>query len=307
MTDLHVTALGAGPRVLFVHGSVSNGLATFARQEPLADAFRLEIVDRRGFGESPSRAGGVDFDRDADDVLELIARPTDVEGLGEGAHLVGHSYGAVVCLVAAGRDPSLVRSLTVIEPPAFGLARGDAAADRAAERMRKVAPAPEGSEPAAWYVAFLRGLGFDVPNDIAITDDDARDIRASMSERSPEDARPDLEAIRDAGVPALVVRGDWSRASGDARAVGGAAFEAICRVVSERTGARLLVVPGAAHNPQLTRSEHFNAELRAFLEEVEAGRAEGPGSRIGPAAASTKGDTVPVVRQTPKKASNARE
>ena len=46
------------------------------------------------------------------------------ERLRPGDHLCGHSYGAVVSLFAAevARD---LRSLTVIEPPAFGLATDD--------------------------------------------------------------------------------------------------------------------------------------------------------------------------------------
>ena len=49
--------------------------------------------------------------------------------LGDGAHLVGHSYGGVISLLAAAAAPGRVRSLTVIEPPALGVARGNPAAD----------------------------------------------------------------------------------------------------------------------------------------------------------------------------------
>src|SRR6476469_2952430 len=53
-----------------------------------------------------------------------VARNTVGERLRPGDHLCGHSYGAVVSPVAAevARD---LRSLTVIEPPAFGLATDD--------------------------------------------------------------------------------------------------------------------------------------------------------------------------------------
>jgi pimeloyl-ACP methyl ester carboxylesterase len=43
-------------------------------------------LDRRGFGENSS-ADGEDFEVDARDIAEA---------LGEGAHLVAHSYGGVV-------------------------------------------------------------------------------------------------------------------------------------------------------------------------------------------------------------------
>jgi pimeloyl-ACP methyl ester carboxylesterase len=113
-SGVHVTVWGDGEPAVFVHGSFGWGKETWKQQRPLADHYRLLLVDRRGFGASPAN-GRVDFERDAEDVAEL---------LGDGAHLVGHSYGGVVSLLAAGRRPGVVRSLTLIEPPAFGVARG---------------------------------------------------------------------------------------------------------------------------------------------------------------------------------------
>jgi len=49
-----------------------------------------------------------DYEVDARDVVDLLAA---------GAHLVGHSYGAVVAMLAAATRPDLVRSLALIEPP----------------------------------------------------------------------------------------------------------------------------------------------------------------------------------------------
>src|SRR5690242_17626930 len=118
-TGLNVTVWGEGDDAVFVHGSFGWGEETWAKQRPLADDHRLLLVDRRGFGRS-APDGRVDFERDAGDVADL---------LGDGAHLVGHSYGGVVSLLAAARRPAAVRSLTVIEPPALGLVRGNPVAD----------------------------------------------------------------------------------------------------------------------------------------------------------------------------------
>ena len=46
------------------------------------------------------------------------------ELLGDGAHLVGHSYGAVIALLAAALRPDAVRSLTVSEPGCLRVAAG---------------------------------------------------------------------------------------------------------------------------------------------------------------------------------------
>ncbi len=95
-----------------VHGSFGWGEDTFGKQRPLSDQYRLKLVDRRGFGKSPLTKR-VDFDSDANDIANVLS---------DGAHLVGHSYGAVVSLLAARRRPNAVKSLTVIEPPAFKIA-----------------------------------------------------------------------------------------------------------------------------------------------------------------------------------------
>ncbi|WP_220448327.1 alpha/beta fold hydrolase [Nonomuraea diastatica] len=101
--SVHVTALGphGAPPVLFVHGSTSWGddpSYGFAAQAPLAGRVRLLLMDRRGYGRSPDageRFPG-DYLADADDIAEL---------LGDGAHLVGHSYGGVGAMIAAVRRP----------------------------------------------------------------------------------------------------------------------------------------------------------------------------------------------------------
>jgi pimeloyl-ACP methyl ester carboxylesterase len=52
----------------------------------------------------------------ADDVAEIEALLIEHGG----AHLVGHSYGALVALTVARRQPSRVRALSLFDPGAFG-------------------------------------------------------------------------------------------------------------------------------------------------------------------------------------------
>src|SRR5450756_1747362 len=91
---------------------------TWRRQRPLAERWSLLVLDRRGYYPNPP-IQHEDFEVDAADVAELLVRRGP-------AHLVGHSYGAVISLLVAARVPEHVRSLTVIEPPAFGLVPDDA-------------------------------------------------------------------------------------------------------------------------------------------------------------------------------------
>src|SRR6188472_491982 len=113
-------------RLLLVHGSVVNAELTWSAQKPLASKFEIVAPNRRGFPPGPD-VERVDFEDEAV-WLEQFLEP--------GTHLVGHSYGGVISLLAAARRPEMLRSLTVIEPPAFGVARGNPAADEFTARSK---------------------------------------------------------------------------------------------------------------------------------------------------------------------------
>jgi pimeloyl-ACP methyl ester carboxylesterase len=251
-TGLHVTVWGAGAPAVLVHGSFGWGTETWREQRPLADDYRLLLVDRRGFGESPPD-GRVDFDHDADDVADLLE---------EGTHLVGHSYGGVVALLAAARRPESVRSLAVIEPPALGLVRGEPTAE---ELIREISRgAEQAQDPADYRMRFLRSFGF--PADRQELEGPALTAaRASWRERHPYEADIPLDELARASYPKLVVRGAWDVAPPTARERAGAVFGSICDVLEERLHAESARFDGAAHNPQLL-GEPFNARLRAFWE-----------------------------------------
>src|SRR5262249_30613267 len=151
-----------------------------------------------------------------DDVAEL---------LGDGAQLVGHSYGGVVSLLAAAQRPEAVRSLVLIEPPAFGVARGN---DAVEELIANVATAAASTrDPSVYRAEFLRGFGFPAqPTPLEGADLEA--ARASMTERPPWEADIPLDDLAAAGLRVLLVQGDWCPAPHSARARAGAAFRAVC-------------------------------------------------------------------------------
>jgi hypothetical protein len=49
-SPLEVLVWGSGQRVVLVHGAIFNGPLTWAQQQPLGEHWRLEIVNRRGYG-----------------------------------------------------------------------------------------------------------------------------------------------------------------------------------------------------------------------------------------------------------------
>jgi pimeloyl-ACP methyl ester carboxylesterase len=248
-TGLNVTVWGDGEPAVFVHGSFGWGEETWREQRPLAESYRLLLADRRGFGASPPD-GRVDFDRDADDIAELLA---------EGAHLVGHSYGGVVSLLAAARNPGAVRSLTVIEPPALGLVRGNPTVEEfiagVGDAMR------DARDPSDYQVRFLRNFGFPA-RAAALTGRDLEAARSSWEERNPAEAEIPFDEL--AEVRSLIVRGDWASVPAAAAERGRIIFHAICDVLVDRLGAESVTF-ASAHNPQRL-GEPFNERLREFWE-----------------------------------------
>jgi pimeloyl-ACP methyl ester carboxylesterase len=240
------------PRLLFVHGSVVNADVTWSAQKPLAGRFEIVSPNRRGFPPGPE-VEYVDFEDEAV-WLEPFVEPDAGSGAG-GTHLVGHSYGGVIALVAAARRPELVRSLTVIEPPAFGVARGIPAADDFTARIEELwTNGPR--DPGEFLRGFLALVGSSIPVG-NFTPELLQGARTLMVERSPAEAVISFDELAGAPFPKLVVSGGHSPA-----------FEAVCDVLEERLGAERAVLPGAGHSVQRL-GEPFNERLASFVERAE--------------------------------------
>ena len=229
-------------RVVLVHGSVANGPATWAALEPLRSRFELVIPNRGGYPPNPPLER-IDFERQAEELAPL---------LGDGAHLVGHSYGGVISLLLAARHPDAVCSLTVNEPPAFAVARGNTEVERLIGGLESFFAAGP-YEPEQYLRGFLALVGSTTrpPRD-PLPPDLAQGARAAMAERPPWEAQIPIEELAAAPFPKLVVSGGHS-----------AAFDAVCDVLEERLGAERAVLPGAGHS--LPRAPGYLERLEAFL------------------------------------------
>ena len=188
---MHVERLGeSGPTVVLVHGSVTPGWATWEAQRPLADRYRLVVPHRTGYPPNPPLER-IDFEAQAGEIAELVE---------PGAHLVGHSYGGVVSLLAAGLVPEQIASLTVIEPPAFGLVRGIPAVEDLIARLTSIIGDTRLS-PREYVDQFAQLIGATpvLPDPLPAAMEAS--VRAAMRERSPVEAEPPVEALAQRPVP----------------------------------------------------------------------------------------------------------
>lgn len=238
---LHAEEWGRGERVVLVHGSLSIGPETWAAQRPLADlGYGLVVPDRRGLGRSAALADAEDYVADAQDLVTL---------LGQGAHLVGHSYGALGALLVAAAQPHLVRSLVVVEPPAFALGAGDPLVDGLVRRSRTLWSRTELSD-RDFLERFLADLGVPVHE----LPEEALQHWTSMTAPLRKgavtwEAQVPIAALAAQRFPVVVVSGGP-----------GTAFHVVCEALARGAGARLEVVTGGGHEAQSTGAP-FNEVL----------------------------------------------
>jgi pimeloyl-ACP methyl ester carboxylesterase len=246
----------AAPAVL-IHGTFTWGSLAFELQRPLAQYCSVLVPDRRGFGASPDLDEGdvtSDYTVDAADVVGLMTG---------GVHLVGHSYGGTVAMLAAAARPELVRSLTLIEPCAHTVASGSPVVAAAIEDARRFMAgarqeAPEEyvnlayqdrprPEPAAWLL---------------------RAARTALRERPCWLADLATEPLAAGDFPKLVIVGSWETVPAGYRPGMAKVMQAVSEAVAGRIGARLVRVPGAAHEPQREQPERVNELLANFWSTV---------------------------------------
>ena len=247
---LSVTKRGAtGPVVVLVHGTAMPGRLSWAAQKPLANKYRLEVVDRRGYGDSPPVKRREDFEVDAQDLLELIPA---------GAHLVAISYGTTGALLAAAADPQRLASLTLIECPAFPMAPGDPSATETMTKLDALY-SDTSLDDHAWFERFVQLIGAPggFPNPLPPPFNETASI--TRAHRRSWDQDLPLDAIASAGVPVMVVT------SGEHDG-----FEAVADHLTAVLDARRERLPGFGHLVPLV--PEFNDVLDDFLSSVDAER-----------------------------------
>ena len=225
--------MAALERIVLVHGSVVGGRATWREQRRAGvEGAELVVVERPGFAPGPLE--DVDFDDHADWLVERLV---------PGDHLVGHSYGGVVCLLAAARarPRGTLASLTVIEPPCTRVALDDPVVAAFARDGAALYARARDLEPEAFLRTFLEAVGSDWDPPSPLPPELEQGVEALMRERGPWEAEIPLAELASLRLPTLVVSGDHSRA-----------YEAICDVLERELHAERVVIPGHGHNPQLS-------------------------------------------------------
>jgi len=257
--SIYVTRWGQSDRkVVMVHGSAQGskvgGDHHFSAQRQLADkGWEVIVPDRPGHGRSPSPGRPDDAEADGEWVADI---------LGDGAHLVGHSFGGCVALAASARRPAAVYSLTLIEPGMQKFAMDNPVVKRFGLQMLMVLLFSMSAVSRAKRFAKLVRIPTEIRGG-SNTEELKRMGQgiARLKVPSKETLQQELDTIKRLKIPLLVVTGGWSPA-----------FDATADMVAAAGNGRRLVIKSEHHFPQLV-SDEFNQVLVAFMEEIDAKRA----------------------------------
>lgn len=263
LADGHVAALdtgpNSGPTALLVPGYTGSKEDFAPLLDPLAAAgYRVVAMDQPGQFEStgPDEPGAY--------TLEWLGGVVSAvtKSLGDGPiHLLGHSFGGLVCREAVLAEPSAYRSFTLLGsgPAAIGgprkdrmaalehlLPHGMAAVYQAVEMLAKADPRWIASPPE--LKAFLKdrfiassGSGLKGMGDALLNAPDR------------------VEELATAGVPLLVAHGEADDAwQPDTQAE-----------MARRLGARYEVIAGSVHSPAIENPPVTVAVLSSFWQEAD--------------------------------------
>jgi pimeloyl-ACP methyl ester carboxylesterase len=225
---MEIRRSGTGPPVLLVHGSMLGGRYQWMEQAELQARWELLVAERAGYRRGDEI--GENWSVDAEHIAEELATHP------QGAHVVGFSYGAVGCVLAAAQAPETVRSLALIEPSTWSVAF-DVPEVKATYDSLVNAVIEHWDDAPAMAQAFLDRAGAQqkvrqdrLPRALEVG------VRAVANGRPSGEAEIPLAALRAAPFPKLVISGDHSLA-----------FETVADRMADGMGARRARLPGAGH------------------------------------------------------------
>ncbi|MFO0774534.1 MAG: alpha/beta fold hydrolase [Nitrospiraceae bacterium] len=248
-----LTDEGSGSPIVLLHGFPLNRRMWDPQRETLAAHARVIAIDLRGHGDSDAPLWRYSMDQFSDDVIAVL----DHLGLAQ-ATILGLSMGGYVALALARRHATRVRALVLMDTRA----QADTPEGRAG-RFR-MAQAAHTQGPSAVADTMLPKLL--APATLTDRPQLVQQVRAMIERMAVSGIAGDLMAMADRSdstsvlativCPTLIVVGEQDQATPPADA----------RYMAERIPhARLTIVPGAGHLPNLESPQIVNETVITFL------------------------------------------
>jgi pimeloyl-ACP methyl ester carboxylesterase len=242
---IHYEATGSGDTVLFTHGFGATAGMFTGNLVRVAERRCAVTWDLRGHGDSAYPDDPAEYSVP----LSLADMGALLDEVGaERAVLAGHSLGGFLSLAFHAAHPERVRALVLIDTgPGYRQDEGRETWNRMAEKFaadfekRGLAAQSSSEETATANHRNADGLA-----------------RAARGILTQQDATV-IDSLHDIAVPTLVIVGEK-----DQPFVGASQYMA-----HKIPHGRLAVIEGAGHAPNVSHREQFDAELGAFLDELE--------------------------------------
>ena len=246
---------GEGPALFLFHSLLSDRASFDAIAPKLSRSFRLIVPELPGFGESRAVGGGLAA------VADRMAEAVKDAAGGRETIVLGNGYGGFVALLMAIRHPAIAARLILADC-------GAAFPEAGREAFRNMAAASKAKGLAAITDVAMRRLF--APEFQARHPDLMRDRREAFLKTDPEvlraacadlaelDLRPQLAQVK---VPVLVLVGEHDEATPPPMSR---------ELAANLPNARLKVIAGCAHVPQLQSPEAFLDAIGDFLPATDA-------------------------------------
>src|SRR4051794_30719868 len=241
---------GDGPPLVLLHSLLSDRASFDGIIPELSSSFRVVVPELPGFGESQAVSGGLAA------VADRMAGAVDDCADGEDIIVLGNGYGGFVALQMAIRHPNIARRLVLADC-------GAAFSEPGREAFRNMAAAAGAKGLSAITEVAMRRLF--APEFQAANPDLMRERREAFLRTDPKifraacdalaglDLRPQLTQVK---VPVLVVVGEHDEATPPPMSH---------ELAAGLPQARLKIIAGCAHVPQLQAPAAFLAAISDFL------------------------------------------
>ena len=243
-------APGSAPALFLFHSLLSDRASFDAIVPKLSQSFRVIVPELPGFGGSKAVSGGLA------DVADRMAEAVKDAAGGDEAIVLGNGYGGFVALQMAIRHPGIASRLILADC-------GAAFSEEGRQAFRNMAAASKAKGLSAITDVAMRRLF--APEFQAQHTDLMQDRRAAFLKTDPDvfraacaalaelDLRPELGKVT---VPVLVLAGEHDEATPPPMSR---------ELASLLPNARLKIIPGCAHVPQLQAPEIFLEAIGDFL------------------------------------------
>ena len=241
---------GEGPPLFLFHSLLSDRASFDAIVPELSKSFRTIVPELPGFGRSHAVTGGLAG------VADRMAEAVKDAAGGEDAVVLGNGYGGFVALQMAIRHPEIAAKLVLADC-------GAAFTEPGREAFRNMAAASKAKGLAAITDVAMRRLfapEFQAQHPDLMTDrreaflrTDVDVFRAACDALATLDLRPELQKVK---VPVLVLVGEHDEATPPPMSR---------ELAAGLPQARLEIIPGCAHVPQLQSPTMFLDVIGGFL------------------------------------------